>query len=70
MTVTYTAVGSVRGSCGHAHRTAIAAHRCAVRDHHAVRVGRAAVPALDRVVVRSDGKRLSEREVECLDVPA
>jgi hypothetical protein len=29
---TYAAVGSVRGSCGHAHRTYGAAARCAARD--------------------------------------
>ncbi len=30
--VTYTAIGNVRGSCGHAHRTAEAAQACFRRD--------------------------------------
>lgn len=31
-TVTYTAIGNVRGSCGHKHRTAEAAEACFRRD--------------------------------------
>lgn len=32
---TYTTIGSVRGTCGHNHRTIAAAYRCCQRDHNA-----------------------------------
>ena len=63
-TVTYSAVGSVRGSCGHAHRTAAAAQRCADRDHRGVRAGHGRSAYSDRTVARSDGRPLTEREAD------
>lgn len=33
--MTYTAFGSVRGDCGHAHRSARSARRCAAKDERA-----------------------------------
>ena len=62
--VTYTTIGSVRGSCGHAHRTIAAAKACADADQRAChRHGGYS----DRDVRRSDGSRLSEREHERLE---
>jgi hypothetical protein len=64
---TYTTIGSVRGSCGHAHRTIGAALACANRDNRAVKRGNGSSSYSDRGVVRSDGQRLTEREQEALD---
>jgi hypothetical protein len=64
--VTYTTIGSVRGSCGHAHRTLTAAQACADADQRAVRRGHGASAYSDRTVRRSDGSPLSEREHERL----
>ncbi len=50
ITTTYTTTGSVRGTCGHAHRTHRAADACRMRDVRACRKVRG---YSDRVVVRS-----------------
>lgn len=58
---TYRAVGLVRGSCGHAHRSVGAAVRCARRDARAcASLGGGAYS--DRVVRRADGQPLTEDE--------
>ena len=58
---TYHAIGSVRGACGHAHRSIAAAVRCAHRDELACR--RAGGGAYsDRVVKRTDMVALTEDE--------
>ena len=62
----YHASGSVRGSCGHMHRTIVAAYRCAqrdVRDCHALGGGAYS----DRVVARTDGEALTDDEQAELD---
>jgi hypothetical protein len=62
--VTYTTIGSVRGSCGHAHRTIATAKACADADQRACsRHGGYS----DRSICHSDGSRLSEREYERLE---
>jgi hypothetical protein len=61
---TYTTIGSVRGSCGHAHRTLSAAQACADADQRACR---RRFGYSDRVVRRSDGSPLSEQEAEALE---
>jgi hypothetical protein len=57
---TYEAVGSVRGGCGHAHRSPYAAHGCALEDRRAC----ASLPGgnaySDRLVRRSDGAWMVE----------
>ena len=58
-TVTYSAVGSVRGSCGHAHRTVGAAALCRARDQRACRRHGG---YSDRDVERSDSRELTEDE--------
>jgi hypothetical protein len=59
---TYTTQGSVRGSCGHSHRTVSSALRCLQRDQHAcVLVGGYS----DRAVISSDGSL--ERETALID---
>ena len=72
----YEARGSVRGSCGHRHRTIAAAQACADRDQRGVRrCYPGTFPTFaysDRYVVRLDGEPLSgaeERElvVACQD---
>jgi hypothetical protein len=56
---TYKAKGSVRGSCGHKHRSIGAALRCAQRDNRDChRVGGYS----DRTVVRCDGEIMTEAE--------
>lgn len=53
--MTYTCTGSVRGSCGHAHRTESGALRCLEADRRACR---AMGGYSDRVIVASDGETL------------
>jgi hypothetical protein len=63
---TYQADGSVRGSCGHNHKTAGAAWRCANRDQHDCgNLGGGAYS--DRAVVRSDGEPLSADDMDSID---
>ena len=62
MAITYTTEGSVCGGCDHHHRSIRTAQECA--DRHLARIqrynGRNAYS--DRVVVRSDGRPLTEWE--------
>lgn len=62
--ITYTCRGSVRGSCGHAHRSAATALRCCQRDQAGCeRQGGYS----DRVVVRTDGEPLTSYDEFVLD---
>ena len=64
MSDTYTTMGSVRGCCGHKHRTIEAAKRCIDRDHAGcVRQGGYS----DRTVVYSDGSELSSDDQDYVD---
>lgn len=55
----YTTIGSVRGECGHQHRSILAAVRCQMRDS----AGCAKHGGYsDRAVRHADGTRLSESE--------
>ena len=56
----YTTRGSVRGCCGHNHKTIEAAAKCAKKDDAACKRQRG---YSDRSVVRRDGEELSEYEV-------
>jgi len=57
--ITYTTKGSIRGCCGHQHRTIEAAQRCADRDHAGcARQGGYS----DRRVVNWDESELSEED--------
>ena len=57
MTTTYTTSGSVRGGCGHAHRTVEAAVRCLARDQASChRCGGGAYS--DREVIGLDGQTI------------
>lgn len=64
--MTYESVGSVRGGCGHAHKTPEAAGRCTRRDQHGIaRAYPSTFPTKaysDRVVQRSDGAVMVETE--------
>ena len=57
--MTYTCSGSVRGSCGHKHRTVGAAERCRQRDADGCR---SQGGYTDRSVCRTDGEPLDEME--------
>lgn len=58
---TYHAIGDVRGSCRHKHRTIAAAVACQDRDANAcARLGGGAYS--DRYVRRTDGRALTESE--------
>lgn len=64
MADTYTTQGSVRGCCGHQHKTIEAAQRCINRDHAGcVRQGGYS----DRSVVKGDGTELDQDELELLE---
>jgi hypothetical protein len=64
MTTTYECSGSVRGSCGHAHRTLSGAVACRSRDHRGcARQGGYS----DRRVVRTDGETMTEAEIDMLE---
>lgn len=66
MTTTYRAVGSVRGDCGHEHKTAGAAWDCVHRDsRRCAALGGCAYS--DRVVVRSDGEELTGADRRSID---
>ena len=61
----YAAYGSVRGACGHSHRTLEGAQHCADRDASSVgSLGGGAYS--DRRVVRADRRPLSESEIDSL----
>ena len=61
--VRYHASGSVRGSCGHQHRSIETAERCRRRDAAAcASLGGGAYS--DRVVLRTDGEPLEEAELD------
>ena len=60
----YTTIGSVRGCCGHQHRTIEAAKRCADRDHAGC-VSQGGYS--DRSVVYADGSELSSDDQDYLD---
>lgn len=61
--MTYVAKGSVRGSCGHSHRSLRTATACAARDAKAcASLGGGAYS--DRIAVRADGVPLSEDEID------
>jgi hypothetical protein len=64
MNTTYTTRGSVRGSCGHQHRSITAAVRCARRDHAGC-VSQGGYS--DRDVFRADGEDLTEHEMREID---
>lgn len=55
----YTTDGSVRGSCGHKHRSIRTAFNCLAEDHAGC-VGQGGYS--DRRIVRVDGKELSDDE--------
>lgn len=61
--VTYTCEGSVRGCCGVKHRYLGSAVRCIKRDMAACD----SQGDEDRSPVRSDGKELSELEIQDMD---
>lgn len=61
---TYTTQGSVRGCCGHQHRTIEAAQRCAARDHAGCK---SQGGYSDRSVVKSDGSELDQDELLWLE---
>jgi hypothetical protein len=64
--ITYTCVGSVRGSCGIHHESLSAAARCCARDQRACSsLGSGAYS--DRHPTRADGRELGELEQEELD---
>jgi hypothetical protein len=62
--MTYTTRGSVRGSCGHKHRSIETAARCQLGDQKDCNQ---AGGYSDRQVVRVDGKDLTEGEVAHLE---
>ena len=63
---TYEATGSVRGSCGHKHRTIAGAEACRQRD--ADQCGSLGGGAYsDREVCRTDGEPLTAAELDSLD---
>lgn len=64
MTTTYTTTGSVRGNCGHKHRSIATAYACRRRDQ----AGCASQGGYtDRSVERTDGADLTEQERDELD---
>lgn len=64
--LTYSAIGSVRGSCGHKHRSLEAAVACLCRDQRRM----TALPGRcysDREIERSDGRRLDDDDVDYIN---
>ena len=59
-TITYTTEGSIRGSCGHRHRSIETAQKCVERDRRACASLAGGAYYSDRCVVRSDGSWLDE----------
>ena len=60
---TYTTVGAVRGSCNHQHRTIDSALRCLRQDQRGCKTTGG---YSDRRITYSDGKELSENDVQYL----
>lgn len=58
---TYTTTGSVRGDCGHQHKTLRAAVACLMRDQRGCK---AQGGYSDRTVTYGDGKPLSDEDHE------
>ena len=58
---TYTTKGSVRGCCGHKHRTIDAAVKCLKADQSGCASQRG---YSDRAIVRTDGEELTEAEFD------
>ena len=71
MSPTYEARGSVRGGCGHRHRTLSSALRCAQKDQSACHSlnpsGSLTRSYSDRDVVRTDGEPLTASELRDLE---
>lgn len=63
---TYAAEGSVRGNCGHKHRTIEGAAACADRDQRAC-ASQGAGCYSDRIVVRTDGMPLTDAEEQAIE---
>lgn len=63
----YTTWGSVRGGCGHLHRSVEAAERCIARDARAVRRGNGRDAYSDRAVYRVEAR--TARELGSLGIP-
>jgi hypothetical protein len=62
--MTYTTKGSVRGNCGHKHRSIVTAHKCLLADH----VGcKRQGGYSDRYVCRTDDSEFSELEQQELE---
>ena len=61
MTTTYTTTGSVRGSCGHKHRSIGAAVRCLLADQSGCTASRGYSDRTVRVI-DADGERTLTRE--------
>lgn len=64
MRISYISSGSVRGSCGHNHRTVEGAFNCVKRDRKDCFRQRG---YSDRWIKRSDGLPLSENEMELIN---
>lgn len=64
MRVFYTCKGSVRGECGHNHRRLTTAVQCCEED---ARGCRKQGGYSDRVVLRADGRPLTEAEMSEID---
>ena len=62
----YTTDGSVRGTCGHVHKTIASAMQCLQRDRNSCgRLGGGAYS--DRDIVRLDGGELTGDDIDALD---
>ena len=61
---TYTTKGSVRGCCGHKHRSLEAAVKCAREDQKGCQ---SQGGYSDRQIVRTDGEELTEGEFYAID---
>ena len=60
----YTTDGSVRGSCGHKHKSPRTAQECLERDNRGCRRQCGPTAYSDRAIVRSDGLELTDAEWE------
>lgn len=64
---TYTTRGSVRGSCGHKHRSLATAVACARSDMRACKGLPGGTSYSDRWVVRADGSEMTDHEMREID---